>query len=88
MGETAEKVAEQYGVTRAAQDAFALRSQQRGAAAATGGPLRRTSSSPVEVPARKGAAAAVVEVDEHPRPETTLEELAALRAGVPPRTAR
>jgi 3-oxoadipyl-CoA thiolase len=77
LGETAEKVAEKYRVGRAEQDAFALRSQQRWAAAHAAG--RFTDELlPVEVPARKGPPRRL-EVDEHPRPSTTLEDLAALR---------
>src|SRR5213082_184518 len=68
MGETGENVAEQYGVTREDQDAFALASQQRWAAAADAG---RFDDELVPV--------GDVERDEHPRPETTLEKLAALK---------
>jgi 3-oxoadipyl-CoA thiolase len=77
LSETAEKVAQKFGVTRAAQDAFALQSQQRWAAAHAAGRFAR-ELCPVEVSARKGPPRKV-EVDEHPRPETTLEDLAALR---------
>ncbi|HET6283675.1 MAG TPA: acetyl-CoA C-acyltransferase [Polyangia bacterium] len=79
LGETAELVAELSGVTREAQDAFALRSQQRWAAAHA---ARRFAAElcAVEIPAAKGKGAARrVEVDEHPRPETTAASLAALR---------
>ncbi|MBI4545674.1 MAG: acetyl-CoA C-acyltransferase [Gemmatimonadetes bacterium] len=76
LGETAELVAERWGITRLAQDEFALESQRRAAAAQQGG---RFSAElvPVEVPQRKGLPARI-EVDEHPRPDVTLERLAAL----------
>jgi 3-oxoadipyl-CoA thiolase len=77
LGETAEKVAEKYGVTREAQDAFALTSQQRWAAAQAAGRFSR-EVVPVEIPGRKGTTKKI-EVDEHPRPETTAAELAKLR---------
>jgi 3-oxoadipyl-CoA thiolase len=76
LGETAELVAEQYGVSRAAQDAFALQSQGRWAAAQAAGRFADELCA-VEVPARKGPPKRI-EVDEHPRPETTADELAAL----------
>jgi 3-oxoadipyl-CoA thiolase len=68
MGETGENVAERYGVSRADQDAFALASQQRWAAAAEAG---RFDDELVPV--------GDVVRDEHPRPDTTLEKLAALK---------
>jgi 3-oxoadipyl-CoA thiolase len=77
LGETAEKVAEKYGVTRAAQDDFALQSQQRWAAAQAAGRFSR-EVVPIEIAARKGPPRKL-EVDEHPRPETTREDLAKLR---------
>ncbi|MEX2180558.1 MAG: 3-oxoadipyl-CoA thiolase [Gemmatimonadaceae bacterium] len=77
MGETAENVAEQYGVTRADQDAFALRSQQRAAAARSGG-RHAEEIVAVEVPQRKGAAVRVAD-DEFLRPDTTLATLAKLK---------
>jgi acetyl-CoA acetyltransferase family protein len=77
LGETAELVAEQHQVTREQQDAFALESQRRWAAANAAGRFAAEITA-VEVPARKGPPKRI-EVDEHPRPETTLEELAALR---------
>jgi 3-oxoadipyl-CoA thiolase len=76
LGETAELVAEQYGVSREAQDAFALESQRRWAAAQAAGRFAAELCA-VEVPARKGPPKRIV-VDEHPRPETTAAELAAL----------
>jgi len=69
MAMTAEKLAAQYGITRAQADAFALQSQLRASAAADAGRLSE------EIVAVEG----VLENDEHPRPETTVEELAALR---------
>ncbi len=74
MPETAENVAEDYQVSRADQDAFALRSQQK---AAAGTARRAEEIVAVEIPEKKGVR--VVEVDEHPR-ETSLEALAKLRA--------
>ncbi|HSJ64790.1 MAG TPA: acetyl-CoA C-acyltransferase [Gemmatimonadaceae bacterium] len=76
LGETAEIVAERHGVTREAQDAFALESQRRAGAAQREGRFR-AEIAPVEVAGRKEAV--VVEHDEHPRPETTAEQLAKLR---------
>ena len=77
MPETAENVAEEYNISRHDQDAFALRSQQRAAAAQAGGRLAREIVS-VTVPQRKGEPISV-DTDEHPRSETTLEGLAKLR---------
>ena len=77
MGVTAENVAERYGVSRADQDAFALRSQQRAAAARHSGRLAEEIVA-VEIPQRKGPALRV-EQDEFLRPETTLETLGKLR---------
>jgi 3-oxoadipyl-CoA thiolase len=77
MPETAENLAAEHGISRADQDAFALRSQERALAAQASGRLA-AEIAPVEVPARKGPPARVSE-DEHPR-ATTLETLAALRA--------
>lgn len=77
MGETAEHVAARYGVSRADQDAFALRSQQTAAAARSAG-RHAEEIVPVEVPQKKGAAL-VVREDEFLRPDTTLETLAKLK---------
>ncbi|MCK6403484.1 MAG: 3-oxoadipyl-CoA thiolase [Sphaerotilus natans subsp. sulfidivorans] len=77
MGETAENVAQEHGVNRADQDAFALRSQQRAAAAQAAGWLA-AEITPVPVPGRRGDVT-WVSVDEHPRPQTTAEELARLK---------
>lgn len=81
MPETGETVAAEFGVTRADQDAFALRSQQRAAKAQTSGRFAE-EIVPVEVKGRKGALA--VDADEHLRPETTLEALATLKPIVRP----
>ena len=77
MGETAERVAERYGITREEQDAFALESQRR-TARALSGDLFADEIVPVSTTDAQGRAT-VVERDEHPRPETTAEALAALR---------
>ncbi|WP_097303374.1 3-oxoadipyl-CoA thiolase [Pseudomonas chlororaphis] len=73
MPETAENVAAQFGISRADQDAFALRSQQRAAAAQASGRLAREIVA-VPIPQRKGPPT-LVEYDEHPRGDTTLEQL-------------
>lgn len=79
MPETAENVAEQFNISRADQDAFALRSQQRAGAAQASGRLAE-EIVPVRIPQRKGPDK-VVEQDEHPRADTTLEQLQ--RLGTP-----
>jgi 3-oxoadipyl-CoA thiolase len=76
MPETGENVAAEYHIARADQDAFALRSQQRTAAAYARG-FFAAELMPVEVPAGRGQTR-VVERDEHPRPEATLAQLAGL----------
>lgn len=76
MGVTAENVAERWGIDRTAQDQVALRSQQRMAEAMRAG-LFRDQIVPVTVQDRKGER--VVDTDEHPRPDTTLEQLASLK---------
>jgi 3-oxoadipyl-CoA thiolase len=76
MPETGENVAEAFAVTRADQDAFALRSQQRTAAAQERRFFER-EIVPVVIPQRKGSPV-IVNVDEHPRADTTLEILAKL----------
>jgi acetyl-CoA acyltransferase len=78
MGETAENVAAEWGISRADQDAFALRSQQRCAAAAACGVFAE-EIVPVPIP-KKDA----VDRDEHPRPETTAEGLAKLKPVIKP----
>ncbi len=77
LGETAEVVAREFGVTREAQDAFALESQRRAAAADEAGRFA-DEIVPVRVPQRRGDPL-VVDRDEHPRPDTTLDALARLR---------
>ncbi|MDH4555426.1 3-oxoadipyl-CoA thiolase [Pseudomonas sp. BN417] len=76
MPETAENVAEQFNISREDQDAFALRSQHKAAAAQANGRLAK-EIVPVEIPQRKGPPK-LVEQDEHPRGDTTLEQLAKL----------
>jgi acetyl-CoA C-acetyltransferase len=77
MPQTADNVAAEWGISRADQDAFALRSQQKWAAAQAAG-LFACEIVPVTIPSRKGDPV-VVDTDEHPRPETTLEALAKLK---------
>ena len=72
MGETAENVANQYQVPRAAQDAFAVESQRKAGAARDAG---RFSDEIVPIKTKKG----IVEIDGVPRPDTTAEALAALK---------
>ncbi|MGO2158832.1 MAG: 3-oxoadipyl-CoA thiolase [Serratia proteamaculans] len=76
MPETAENVAEQFGISRQDQDAFALRSQQRTAAAIEAGRLAE-EIVPVAIPRRKQDPL-IVDTDEHPRATTTAEQLAKL----------
>jgi acetyl-CoA acyltransferase len=78
MPETAENVAEEFQVSRADQDAFALRSQQKAVAAQASGRLA-VEIEPVAIPQRKGDPK-IVEKDEHPRAETTLDGLTKLKA--------
>jgi 3-oxoadipyl-CoA thiolase len=77
MPETAENVAEEYGISRADQDAFALRSHQRAVAAQENGNLAQ-EIVPVEIAQKKGGPI-VVEQDEHPRKDTSLEALSKLK---------
>ncbi len=76
MPETAENVAARYKVSRADQDAFALWSQNKAGAAQASGRLAR-EITPVTIPQRKGDDI-VVDTDEHPRPTTTIDQLAML----------
>jgi len=77
MPQTADNVAADFNINRADQDAFAVRSQQRWGAAHAAG--RFTDELvPVVIPQKKGDPS-VVDTDEHPRPETTLEQLAKLK---------
>jgi hypothetical protein len=82
MPETAENVAEEWRISREDQDAFAFRSQRRAAEAATAG-LFAEEIVPVTIAGKKGDAT-VVDRDEHPRPDTTLEALAKLKPIVKP----
>ena len=77
MGETAENVAERYGVSREDQDAFALESHRRAVAAANAGRFDDELVT-VDVPQPKGAPV-TVHADEGPRPDSSLERLASLR---------
>ena len=81
MPETAENVAQEFGVSRADQDAFALRSQAKAFAAQKNGRLAK-EIVPVTIPAKRGDAV-VVDRDEHPR-ETSMEALAKLKGLVKP----
>ena len=82
MPETAQNVADEYQISREDQDAFALRSQKRAAAAEARGAFAK-EIAPVEIKDRKGAVACVAK-DEHPRPETTAAALAKLKGIVRP----
>ena len=77
MPQTADNVAADFNISRADQDAFALRSQQRWAAAHAAGRFA-DELVPVVIPQKKGDPK-VVDTDEHPRPETTLDMLAKLK---------
>ncbi len=77
MPETADNVAEAYGISRSDQDAFAERSQARWAAAHQTGVFQE-EITPVTIPQRKGDPV-VVDTDEHPRPGTTAEKLSGLK---------
>ena len=80
LGETAENVARAHGVSREDQDRFALASQERWAAAHAAGRFA-DELAPVDVPQGKGATKRF-DVDEHPRPDTTMAKLAALKPAV------
>jgi 3-oxoadipyl-CoA thiolase len=82
MPETAENVAVDFKVARADQDGFAIRSQQRWAAAQKAG-FFKGELVPVTLPQRKGEPK-IFDTDEHPRPDTTLEALAKLKGVVKP----
>ncbi|KRA53031.1 3-oxoadipyl-CoA thiolase [Devosia sp. Root635] len=81
MPETGENVAQEFGVSREAQDAFAVRSQEKAVAAQQNGRLGK-EITPVTIPQKKGDPV-VVTVDEHPRAGTTIETLGKLRALFP-----
>jgi acetyl-CoA acetyltransferase family protein len=76
MGETAENVAKQWSISREEQDAFAHGSQQKWKAASDSG-IWSDEIVPVHIPQRKGDPI-VIDMDEHPRPEVTLEKLSTL----------
>lgn len=78
MLETAENLRREYGIPRAEQDELAVRSQQRWGAADRAGHFQ-DELVPVTVPGRRGRPDVIVDRDEHPRPDTTLEDLAALK---------
>jgi acetyl-CoA C-acetyltransferase len=75
MGETAENLVDRYDISRAEQDEFALESQQKASSAAAS---RAEELFPVEAPDPKGRGTVTLAEDEHPRPDTTAEALAAL----------
>jgi len=77
MGETVDRLAEEYGISREAQDAFAAESHQKATAAWESGAFD-AEVVPVETPGRKGAVT-VVERDERPRADSTAEKLASLK---------
>ncbi len=77
MGITAENVAERYGITREEQDAFAAESQRKAAEAMAAGRFK-DEIVPVSIPQRKGEPK-IVDTDEYPKPETTVDSLAKLR---------
>jgi 3-oxoadipyl-CoA thiolase len=77
LGETAENVAEKYNISREEQDVFALSSQQKWAEAEKEGRFKG-ERIPIELTDRKGRVT-LFECDEHPRPQTTLEQLAKLK---------
>ena len=82
MPETAENVAQEFNINRADQDAFAVRSQQRWAAAHEAGYFAR-EIAPVSIAQKKGDPK-LVSIDEHPRPDTTFDSLARLKGVVRP----
>jgi 3-oxoadipyl-CoA thiolase len=79
MGETAENVAERYGISRDAQDRYAVRSHERAVAARREGRLSG-QLVPIEAPSLNGRDAVTVDADEGPRPDTSVEKLARLPA--------
>ncbi|MCL6449784.1 MAG: acetyl-CoA C-acetyltransferase [Acetobacteraceae bacterium] len=82
MGVLGHEVAKEFGITREEQDRWALRSHQRAIAAIDSGKFK-DETTPVEIPQRKGPPA-VFAVDEHPRRDTSLEKLAALKPAFQP----
>ena len=87
MGETAERVAERCNVSREAQDRFAVLSQQRAGRAIASGRIARELTPIVTGTDKKSGAELRVTADEHPRPETTIEQLAKLRPAFVPKGA-
>ncbi|HEY4238758.1 MAG TPA: acetyl-CoA C-acyltransferase [Kofleriaceae bacterium] len=85
MGETAERVAAKCNVSREAQDQFALRSQQRAAKAIASGRMAREVVPILTGTDRKTGAEQRLTADEHPRPETTIEQLTKLRPAFAPK---
>jgi acetyl-CoA acetyltransferase family protein len=83
MTQTAENLAREHGIARADQDAYALRSQERAERARANGWL---TEEIVPVPATAGKERRLVDRDEHPRPETTLDDLARLKPLLGPGT--
>ncbi len=83
MGITAENIAAKYKISREEQDEFAVESQAKTAAAIEGGKFR-AEIVPVEVPGAKKGETFTFEVDEHPRPGTTIEKLKPLRPAFKP----
>jgi acetyl-CoA C-acetyltransferase len=81
MGITAENVAQKYGITRAEQDEFSYHSQRKAGKAIAAG-VFKAEITPVVVKSKKGEVK--IETDEHPRPETTLEKMGALRPAFKP----
>ncbi len=77
MGMTAEMLAQKYNISRAEQDELAYTSQMRAAAAIEEGRFKE-EIMPFEIPRRKGPPT-IIDTDEHPRPDTTLEKLASLK---------
>ena len=82
MGMTAENVAETYHISRQRQDEYALLSQQRAVRAIQEGRFR-SQILPLPIPGRKGETT-IFDTDEHPRPDTSLEKLAALKPAFKP----
>ncbi|MBK9142829.1 MAG: thiolase family protein [Candidatus Melainabacteria bacterium] len=80
MGETAENVAEKYGIPRDRQDEFALSSQHKYGEAQKAGRFKDEILPVVLPPARKDPSPRIVDTDEHPRPQTTMADLSKLKA--------
>lgn len=78
MGEIAEKLADGYGISRQAQDEFSYESQKKTATAIKEGKFK-DEIVPIEIKDRKGNVASIFDTDEHPREDTTIEKLSALK---------